>query len=38
MNFMKDFNFTIPQNIEFGVGSLKKLPTIMKDNKLDHVF
>ncbi|PWL90947.1 MAG: NAD-dependent alcohol dehydrogenase [Clostridiales bacterium] len=35
---MKDFNFTIPQNIEFGVGSLKKLPTIMKDNKLDHVF
>ena len=38
MNFMKDFNFTISQNIEFGVGSLKKLPTIMKDNKLDHVF
>lgn len=35
---MKDFNFMIPQNIEFGVGALKKLPVIMKENNLDHVF
>ena len=35
---MKDFSFMIPQNIEFGVGALKKLPQIMKDNNLDHVF
>lgn len=35
---MKDFNFTIPQNIEFGMGSLQKLPQIMKENQLDHVF
>lgn len=26
---MKDFNFMIPQNIHFGVGSLKKLPEIL---------
>ena len=25
---MKDFNFKIPQNIQFGMGSLKKLPEI----------
>jgi len=35
---MNDFNFKIPQNIEFGMGSLKKLPTIMKENNSDHVF
>lgn len=35
---MKDFNFKIPQNIEFGVGSLKKLPAIMKENNSEHVF
>ena len=35
---MKDFSFMIPQNIEFGVGALKKLPQIMKENNLDHVF
>ena len=35
---MKDFSFMIPQNIEFGVGALKKLPDIMKENHLDHVF
>ncbi|MGN0159400.1 MAG: iron-containing alcohol dehydrogenase [Brotaphodocola sp.] len=35
---MKDFNFRIPQNIEFGLGSLKKLPSILKDNKSEHVF
>ena len=26
---MKDFNFKIPQNIQFGMGSLKKLPEIL---------
>lgn len=35
---MKDFNFKIPQNIEFGVGSLKKLPDILKASNLEHVF
>jgi alcohol dehydrogenase len=35
---MKDFNFKIPQNIEFGMGSLKKLPEILKENNSDHVF
>ncbi|MFA0519871.1 iron-containing alcohol dehydrogenase, partial [Vibrio sp. 10N.222.55.E8] len=35
---VKDFNFKIPQNIEFGVGSLNKLPEILKDNNSDHVF
>jgi alcohol dehydrogenase len=35
---MKDFNFKIPQNVEFGMGSLKKLPDILKESKLDHVF
>ena len=35
---MNDFKFMIPQTIEFGVGALKKLPEIMKENDLDHVF
>lgn len=35
---MKDFNFKIPQNIEFGMGSLKKLPAILKENGSGHVL
>ncbi|WP_319370033.1 iron-containing alcohol dehydrogenase [uncultured Ilyobacter sp.] len=35
---MKDFNFKIPQNIEFGIGSLKKLPEILRENNSNHVF
>ncbi|MCI7262257.1 MAG: iron-containing alcohol dehydrogenase [Otoolea sp.] len=35
---MKDFSFRIPQNIEFGMGSLKKLPEILKNNHSSHVF
>jgi len=35
---MNDFKFKIPQNIEFGVGSLKKLPEIMEENNSKHVF
>ncbi|ADO81852.1 iron-containing alcohol dehydrogenase [Ilyobacter polytropus] len=35
---MKDFNFKIPQNINFGMGSLKKLPEILKENNSEHVF
>ncbi|GEM79318.1 iron-containing alcohol dehydrogenase [Vibrio superstes] len=35
---MKDFNFKIPQNIEFGIGSLGKLPEILRNNDSDHVF
>ena len=35
---MKDFNFKVPQNIEFGVGSLKKLPELLAANNSEHVF
>ncbi len=35
---MKDFRFKIPQNIEFGMGSLNKLPEILKENNSDNVF
>ncbi|MGL4655679.1 MAG: iron-containing alcohol dehydrogenase [Sarcina sp.] len=35
---MKDFNFKIPQNIQFGMGILKKLPEILKEDKSNHVF
>lgn len=35
---MKDFRFKVPQNIEFGVGSLKKLPEILKENNSEHVY
>lgn len=35
---MKDYRFKIPQSIEFGIGSLNKLPEILKENKSNHVF
>ncbi len=35
---MKDFRFKVPKNIEFGVGSLKKLPEILNESKSEHVF
>lgn len=35
---MNDFNFKIPQEIVFGVGSLKKLPSILKDNNIDNAL
>lgn len=35
---MKDFNFKIPQNIQFGIGILKKLPEILKEDNSSHVF
>lgn len=35
---MKDFTFKIPQSIEFGMGSLKKLPKILKENQSQDVF
>ncbi|WP_255475684.1 iron-containing alcohol dehydrogenase [Pseudocitrobacter sp. 73] len=35
---MKDFNFKIPQTIEFGPGCLKKLPQILASNQSNHVF
>lgn len=35
---MNDFNFTIPQQIEFGVGSLKKLPDILKRNNINNIL
>lgn len=35
---MNDFNFKIPQEILFGVGSLKKLPDILKTNHIDNAL
>ena len=35
---MKDFNFKIPQNIQFGMGSLKKLPEILAESHSDHIL
>jgi alcohol dehydrogenase len=35
---MKDFSFKIPQNIEFGMGSLSKLPALLKENGSKHVL
>lgn len=35
---MKDFNFKIFQNIEFGIGSLKKLPEILNKSESNKVF
>ncbi len=35
---MNNFNFKIPQNIEFGAGCLKKLPEVLKLNNSEHVF
>lgn len=35
---MKDFSFKIPQNIQFGMGSLKKLPEILSESRSEHVL
>lgn len=35
---MNDFSFKIPQNIEFGIGSLHKLPEILEKIGSEHVF
>lgn len=35
---MKDFRFKVPQNIEFGIGSLNKLPEILKESKSENVL
>lgn len=35
---MNDFSFKIPQNIEFGMGSLSKLPALLKENGSGHVL
>ncbi|WP_312952431.1 iron-containing alcohol dehydrogenase [Superficieibacter sp.] len=35
---MKNFGFKIPQNIEFGMGSLQKLPQILRQLNAEHVF
>ena len=35
---MKDYSFKIPQNIEFGMGSLKKLPDILDKSGSDNVL
>lgn len=35
---MKNFNFKIPQSIEFGMGSIHKIPEILELSKSNHVF
>lgn len=35
---MKDFNFIIPQNCQFGIGSLKKLPELLAECGSDNVM
>lgn len=35
---MKPFNFKVPQDIQFGMGSLSKLPEILAENHSDHVM
>ena len=35
---MKDFSFKVPQEIVFGMGTLKKLPQILRDNGSDRVL
>lgn len=35
---MKDFNFKIPQNIRFGMGSLKKLPEILRESGSESIL
>lgn len=35
---MLDYRFKVPQNIEFGLGSLAKLPELLAENSSDHVF
>ncbi len=35
---MKDFRFKVPQKHRIGVGSLKKLPEILKENNSEHVY
>ena len=34
----KDFSFTVPQEIVFGVGSLQKLPELLEKNKCSKVL
>jgi alcohol dehydrogenase len=35
---INDFNFSVPQTIQFGMGSLKKLPELVRAQKAQHVF
>lgn len=35
---MKNFSFKIPQNIEFSIGCLNKLPHILQSDSINHVF
>lgn len=35
---IRDFSFAVPQTIQFGMGSLKKLPEILQANQSTHVF
>ncbi len=35
---MKAFNFKVPQDIQFGMGSLSRLPEILAESHSDHVM
>ncbi len=35
---MKPFNFKVPQDIQFGMGSLSRLPEILAESHSDHVM
>lgn len=35
---MKNFNFKVPQSIQFGIESLNKLPEILAENKSENVL
>ncbi len=37
-NFMNDFSFKVPQTIQSGLGSLKKLPEFLAASGSEHVF
>lgn len=35
---MKSFTFTVPENVHFGLGGIKELPTLLKELKSDSVI
>ena len=35
---MKDYRFKVPQNVEFGMGALRKLPELLSESKSENVL
>ena len=35
---MKDYTFKVPQDIVFGVGSLKRLPELLEKSGIEHMY